>query len=95
MDALVGYRVAVTAHRLVREQTLVFERLGATVTTVPLVIMELTPESETLDLVRGPGPVGPGEGVRWPIGVSAGHHRDWALPLERVTRAPARRGGRR
>jgi uroporphyrinogen-III synthase len=72
MDDLRGFRVAVTSNRLVREQSLLFERLGATVTVLPLVRLELTPEGETLRVIervlREPPRIAvfsTGLGVRW------------------------------
>ncbi len=47
-----GYRVAVTADRLVPEQRLLFERLGAQVLHLPLVRLELTPESSTVATIE-------------------------------------------
>lgn len=44
--SLHGFSVAVTANRLVHEQSLLFERAGAQVVHLPLVALELSPEAE-------------------------------------------------
>jgi uroporphyrinogen-III synthase len=71
-DDLAGFTVAVTAHRLVREQSLLFERAHATVVHLPFVGMELSPESEAQEAIREvierPPPVAvfsTGFGTRW------------------------------
>lgn len=72
MDDLRGFRVAVTANRLVREQSLLFERLGAAVVVVPLVQLALEPEEGTRRVIervlQSPPRIAvfsTGLGVRW------------------------------
>ena len=104
MDDLRGFRVAVTANRLVREQTLLFERLGASVVPFPLVRVELTPEDETLPVIervlRAPPPVAvfsTGLGVRWLFAIAdaAGEGEALRAALDGayvVARGPKARG---
>jgi uroporphyrinogen-III synthase len=104
MDDLRGFRVAVTANRLVREQTLLFERLGAVVVPLPLVRLELTPEDETLTVINRVlhdepqiGVFSTGLGVRWLFAIadSAGVGDELRSTLDRgyvVARGPKARG---
>jgi uroporphyrinogen-III synthase len=104
MDDLRGFRVAVTANRLVREQTLLFERLGAVVVPLPLVRLELTPEDETLSVIDRVlhdrpevGVFSTGLGVRWLFAIAdaAGVGDELRATLDRgyvVARGPKARG---
>jgi uroporphyrinogen-III synthase len=99
-----GFRVAITANRLVREQTILFERLGATVAHLPLVELELTPEDETLaviaEVIAKPPRVAvfsTGLGVRWLFSIAdaSGVGDDFRAALADahvVARGPKARG---
>jgi uroporphyrinogen-III synthase len=103
-DDLAGFTVAVTAHRLVREQSLLFERVGAAVTHVPLVGMEMTPESEAHAAMRAvieaPPPVAvfsTGFGTRWLFAIAdaAGDAEEFRAALDGayvIARGPKARG---
>jgi uroporphyrinogen-III synthase len=103
-EDLAGFTVVVTAHRLVREQTLLFERANAAVVHLPLVGMELAPESEAQDAIRSVVESPPqvsvfstGLGTRWLFAIAdavgvADDFRDAVTSGYVVARGPKARG---